>query len=84
MDDHSLAQRQDLSEVPHEFEAASFALLGTQRVPSGGVFYLGMFLVLVEKHMGRPCKYRRIGCGQLSHSFVSGKKLTIGLRERMS
>jgi hypothetical protein len=75
LDGHSFAQRQDLSEIPHEFEADSFALLGTQRAPSGGVFYFGVFLVLVEKHMGRPCKYRRIGCGQLSHSFVSGEEI---------
>jgi hypothetical protein len=75
LDDHSFAQRQDLSGIPHEFEADSFALLGTQRAPSGGVFYLGVFLVLVEKHMGRPCKYRRIGCSQLSHSFVSGEEI---------
>jgi hypothetical protein len=36
--------------------------------------YLGVFLVLVKNHKGLPCMFRRIGCGQLSHSFISGQQ----------
>jgi hypothetical protein len=36
--------------------------------------YLGVFLTFIEdENQGKPGKYRRIGCGQLSHSFISGE-----------
>jgi hypothetical protein len=75
LDDGHFAPRQDLYDSPRNFEHGWFALLAIDRAPSGGLAYLGIFLVLVEGGEGTPCKYQRIGCGQLSHSFISGEEL---------
>jgi hypothetical protein len=74
LDDYSLAPRPDLFEDSRNLEQAWFALLGAQRASSGGILYLGVFLTFIEdENQGKPGKYRRIGCGQLSHSFISGE-----------
>ncbi|KAH6638480.1 heterokaryon incompatibility protein-domain-containing protein [Boeremia exigua] len=52
-----------------------FALLGTFRAANQGLVYLGLFLQLVDGCNGEDQVYRRIGCGQLSHSFISGGDL---------
>jgi hypothetical protein len=56
-------------------QGCCFALLGTCRASNGGLVYLGVFLQLIEGCDSENPEYYRIGCGQMSHSFLSGENL---------
>ncbi|KAH4287020.1 hypothetical protein HBH92_241070 [Parastagonospora nodorum] len=74
LDDHQSAPRQDSDMESRSLQGRYFALLGIGRMSSGAVAYLGIFLCVMEKAKGH-LEYYRIGCGQLSHSFISGEQL---------
>jgi hypothetical protein len=52
-----------------------FVVLGIYRSPSGGLAYLGIVLKAVHEPETGILQYRRIGCGQMSHSFIAGEDL---------
>ena len=74
LDDYQSAPQKDSDIESRTLRRRSFALLGIVRMASGAVAYLGIFLGVMENDKGH-LEYYRIGCGQLSHSFVSGEQL---------
>ena len=52
-----------------------FVVLSIDRVPSKGLVYLGLYLRRVGDPNQEAPEYERIGCGQLSHSFMSNEDL---------
>jgi hypothetical protein len=74
LDDHQSAPRQDSDMESRSLLSRYFALLGIGRMASGAAIYLGILLCVMEKAKGH-LGYYRIGCGQLSRSFISGEQL---------
>ena len=75
LDDPHFVQTHSSDIDSHILQDCWFAVIGIHRVYSGGLIYLGIFLCPVTNSSEDTLEYRRIGCGQLSHSFLSGENL---------
>jgi hypothetical protein len=73
LDDHYFAQTEGSDMDSCSLQNCCFAVLGIYCAPSGGLIYLGVYLCPVKDGDGQALEYHRIGCGQLSHSFISGE-----------
>ncbi|RYF49035.1 MAG: hypothetical protein EOO38_08840 [Cytophagaceae bacterium] len=75
LDDRHTAPMETSTDQSQRLEGHSFAVLGIYRAQSGGLAYLGIYLKTIQDSEQDVPQYRRIGCGQMSHSFISGEDL---------